>query len=452
MMSIGKARIGSVSMARPGKAKLSLFTVGIWASMFSIFVASPVLQVNDSRYSMLTAESLIQNHSPDLDYYSIPAFESDRVNHGYPLGRANGRLLYGFAHGSAFLSVPFVALMNWFGVSPATPSLEFNLQGELIIQKFEAAVVSASAVSVFFLTSTLALDLTWSSLIAVGAGLGTQVWSTASRGMWQHTWEIMLGSLVVYLLMAAELRAARMRPVLLASLLSWMFFVRPTGGVAVVCTSVYVYTRWRSELLRFAMAGAAWFAAFVAYSLRVFGGLVPRYYYSLGLPFPWGVPISPHPMTALYGTLFSPSRGIFIFCPVFAWLLFVTFRYWNLIRPRALVITALFVWTGIWLAVINHGDWWGGACYGPRFLSDAIPWLVLIAIATVNAIPPPRRTIRDPLIATCAFLVIIGIGMNAIGALYPQTMAWNFRGPSPDIMLDWSYPQFLAGWDARGPK
>jgi hypothetical protein len=30
-------------------------------------------------------------------------------------------------------------------------------------------------------------------------------------------------------------------------------------------------------------------------------------------------------------------------------------------------------------------------------------------------------------------------------------MAWNFTGPSPAIMLDWSRPQFLAAWLAPKP-
>jgi len=33
--------------------------------MFMIF-CSPVLQMSDSQYSMLTAESIIHNHTPDL--------------------------------------------------------------------------------------------------------------------------------------------------------------------------------------------------------------------------------------------------------------------------------------------------------------------------------------------------------------------------------------------------
>ena len=431
---------------RQPKKRLPIFAGALWAGMFIVFMASPVLQMNDSLYSMLTAESLIQNRSPDLIHYSIPTAEFDRRYRGYPLARTNGRLLYGFAHGSSFLSIPFVALMNELGVSPATRDLKFDFRGELIIQKVQAAFVSASAVAVFFLTAALLLDLQWSTVIAVGAGLGTQVWSTASRGMWQHTWEIMLGSLVVYLLLAAETRRTSVRPIVLATLLSWMFFVRPTGVVPVICTAAYVYGRPRSEFPWFAAAGLGWLTAFIAYSWRIFGTPVPFYYFSFARPLPWDNPVKFQPMTALYGTLISPSRGVFVFCPVIAWVLFVNIQFWRSLKSTALARTALFAGAGIWLVVLSHADWWGGACYGPRYLSDAIPWFVLLAIMGVAAIPPALRTIRSPMILAGAVLLMISIAMNAVGALSGETMAWNFKGRSPDIMLDWSRPQFLAGW------
>lgn len=47
-----------------GRAML-LLQASIWLGMFMIFFASPVLQMSDSQYSMLTAESIIHNHTPD---------------------------------------------------------------------------------------------------------------------------------------------------------------------------------------------------------------------------------------------------------------------------------------------------------------------------------------------------------------------------------------------------
>ena len=422
----------------------------LWVSMFVIYAKSPVLQMNDSQYSMLTAASLIRNGTPDLSYYSIPDYRADlpfatvRAHHAYQLARTNGRLLYGFGHGSSFLSMPFVALMSVAGVSPASSERRFDPGGELMMQKLLAAMLSASMVTVFFLTAAMVLSAQWSAVVAIGAGLGTQVWSTASRGMWAHTWEMMLGSCVVYLLLASEVRRASVRPILLASLLSWMFFVRPPGAVVVICVSGYLMMCRRSELVSFAAAGVAWLSAFIAYSLSIFGSFIPYYYlsndpHSLGL----------HVSMGLYGTLISPSRGILVFCPIVAWVLFVIVRFRRSLRAWALVTTALGISAGILMACAIHPEWWGGACYGPRLMADAVPWFVLLAILGLAAIPAQRRGIQNPMIMAGALLLIVSVAMNAKGALSHQAMSWNFTGPSPAIMLDWSRPQFLAGWSGR---
>jgi hypothetical protein len=416
--------------------------------MFAVFAASPVTQMNDSTYSMLTAQSLIQNGTPDLSRYVIPDFEAPlpfwtiRGHHAYQLVRTNGRLLYGYPHGTSFLSMPFVALMNRLGVSAATRDMRFDFRGELLLQKLIAAFLSASLVTVLFGAASLVLTPGWSAAVAIGAGLGTQIWSTASRGMWQHTWEIMIGSLVVYLLLAAGSNASRIRPVLLATLLSWMFYVRPTGAVPVIFVAAYVFTLRRPAFKLFVATGIAWLAVLILYSLRIFGSPLPFYYYLNNDPQHVGVRIG----MGLYGTLLSPSRGLFIFSPIVSWVLFVTIRFWRRLPFRPLATTALLTAAGILIMCVLQPQWWGGACYGPRLLADAVPWLVLLAILGLAAIPPDCRNFRNPVIAVAALLLLISIAMNACGALSPETMEWNFSGRSPDIMLDWSRPQFLAAW------
>ncbi len=433
--------------ARAPRGSLFLFATAMWLFMFVVFLASPVLQMNDSQYSMLTAESLLRNHTPDLSSYSIKNYQADLPfdtiagRNAYQLERTNGRLLYGFGHGSSFLSLPFVALMDIAGVSPATPDKKYNLAGEVIVQKVLAALLMASLVIVFFWTALLALNWRWSAIVAIGAGLGTQVWSTASRGMWAHTWEMMLGGLVVYLLFASALRRSSVRPIALATLLSWMFFVRPVGAVPVVIVSIYILVCHRAELVPYALAGIAWLLAFIAYSLRIFGTVVPYYYVSND---PHGLGI--HFGSGLYGTLLGPSRGIFIFSPIFAVVIFLALRYWRTLPNRALAVVALCAIAATAVASAAHPEWWGGYSYGPRLLADAVPWFVLLAISAVAAMPDRRRAIGSPAIGLGTFLLFVSVIINAHGALSFETLHWNDKRPLPAVMLDWSRPQFLAGW------
>ncbi len=61
----------------PVRRSRRVVSVALWVIMFIIFLESPASQMNDSCYSMLTAESLIHNLSPDLSSYSIPDFDAD---------------------------------------------------------------------------------------------------------------------------------------------------------------------------------------------------------------------------------------------------------------------------------------------------------------------------------------------------------------------------------------
>jgi hypothetical protein len=50
----------------PGSRALLMLQGAMWCGMFILFFCSPVLQMSDSQYSMLTADSIIHNHTPDL--------------------------------------------------------------------------------------------------------------------------------------------------------------------------------------------------------------------------------------------------------------------------------------------------------------------------------------------------------------------------------------------------
>jgi hypothetical protein len=448
LVSSSAARLGEWRHEDAASARaMLLLQAAIWVCMFVTFFASPVLQMNDSQYSMLTAQSIISNHTPDLSNYSIKNYREDLPfnttagKHAYQLARTNGRLLYGFPHGTSFLSIPFVAMMDLFGISPATADAQYNLAGEVIVEKMLAALLMASLVVVFFRTALLMLDWRWSAIVAMGVGLGTSVWSTASRGMWAHTWEMMLGGIVGYVLLASAVRGSSIRPALLATLLSWMFFVRPSGAIPAIAVGIYILVCRRRELVPFVISGALWLAAFVAYSMRIFGTIVPYYYLSND---PHGIGI--HFTRGLYGILLSPSRGIFIYSPVLALVLYLIARYWRSIADPALAILSLSMIAAIGVAGAAHPEWWGGNSYGPRLLSDAMPWFVQLAILALAAMPDAGRDIRSPAFAVGALLLMASVMINAHGAFSFETLKWNDKRPLPGVMVDWSRPQFLAGW------
>ena len=219
-----------------------VFVVMTWA-----YHRSPVLQLTDSLYSFLLAENLLDHQEIELDRYFPPQHSS----RGYPevapgaelprqMRRIDGHIYYYFPHGTAFLCLPLVAALRTKH-SAVDASGGYDVQGAAWQQKWCAALVTAATCCVLFVCARLLLGMGASLLVALGAGFGTQLWSTASRAMTSHTLLVLL--LAVSLLLILRERLGRGRPhlALVATLFSWSFFTRPLA-VAFIVPRMYVWS------------------------------------------------------------------------------------------------------------------------------------------------------------------------------------------------------------------
>lgn len=421
----------------------------------AIFLASPVHQIADSRFSMLVSESLIHRRTFTLDHYRIPDLVPVQT-HGsasntsiYQIERANGHFYHFFPPGSPVLSAPYVALLNLCGISAAHPDGTYNQRGETIIQASLAALLMAALAAVFFHTARQLLPLTWSVWLAFGGALGTQVWSTASRALWTDTWGTLLLGVVLLCVLADAAGRRTLKPVSLATLLSWAYFVRPTYSLQIVALTVYILIYRRQLFLRFALTGAAWGAAFVAYAEFHYGKLLPTYYYLVNQ-----LSFDSFP-TAFAGNLFSPSRGLLVYVPalVFVAYLHLRFARWN--EHARLTLLALAVCVAHLSLIAGFSPWWGGHAYGPRYTTGIVPWLVLLGILGAKALfdwsgrdSPEGGGRRRAHVYFGAAVLVLSILINLRGATAHATWRWNVSPRNvdqyPERVWDWRHPQFLG--------
>jgi hypothetical protein len=430
--------------------------VGLFCFTLLVFALSQVRQVTDSNYSMLVSQSLIEHGSFKLDAYPLPRL--DPMNRGYytsngaiyQLELANNHIYYHLPPGTSVLSVPYVALMKLFGIKATNADGTYNRTGETMIEVSLAGILMAALAVVFFYTALLVLPLKWSVVVALGATFGTQAWSTASRALWTDTWGIVLLGLAVLMLVAHETEKRRLNPIWLASLLAWTYFVRPTNAIHIIAITVYLLVYHRKLFLPYAVTGAVWFAGFVAYSWHNYHQLLPNYYQSSRLNFSVF-------REALAGNLLSPARGLLVYVPVLLFVGYLLVRYWRYVRFQRLIVLSLAITIGHLIAVSGFPHWWGGHCFGPRFTTGLLPWLVLPAILGIDALlrwraerrqemrPAPWR---DQLVMGCA-LLLISMFINGRGAMSHATWLWNSRpigvDEHPERLWDWRQPQFMAG-------
>lgn len=428
--------------------------LAIFILTFSIFLASHVHQVADSRYSMLVSESLLHHGSFPLDHYVIPGFVPDQqIAPGfggiYQLDLIDGHIYYYLPPGTSVLSVPYVAIMNVLGVSASSPDGTYNLRGDVLIQVSLAAILMALLSTLIFFTSGFLLPPGWSMLIAFGHAFGTQIWSTASRALWSDTWGILLIGFVVCMLLAQESGRYRIRPMLLASLLAWSYFVRPTNSVPILGISIYILLFYRPLFIRYAAVGALWLAAFVAYSWYHFGQVLPNYYLASRLDFH-------HFWTALAANLISPSRGLLVFVPAIIFVCYLLIRYAKaLVSPRLLVLSLSIIAAHL-IVISAFPQWWAGHSFGPRFTTGLVPWFALLSILAVKArlvwhekqVPKRSPTHSKVEMILGAVLLASSVFINLRGATDGRTALWNVKpinvDEKPERVWDWSDPQFLA--------
>jgi hypothetical protein len=457
---------------QPNKARHVEWALGVGIFAFSLLVlgASPVRQMADSKYSMLLSEALLYHRSFMLDRFAIPRLPPTvqsccfrkrpftYVGHIYQVQLVDDHLYYYFPPGSSVLSVPFVALMNALGVSASQADGAFSLEGETAIEARLAATLMAGLAVLLYVTARLLLrSRGLAVLIALGGVLGTQVWSTASRALWSETWGLVLVGIVIVMLVRHDRGGSPLRPFVLASLLAWTYFVRPTNAIAILAVTGYVLLVRRDLFPRYALAGGAWLGGFVVFSWYHFHDWLPHYYlYQKFSEDTFG--------EALAGHLISPSRGLLIFVPVVGFVAYVLARYRDALEHRRLVAVSLAVVVGHLVLISLYDFWVGGHSYGPRYTTALVPWLVLLSILGIKAMVAAgtgrRSVIRIAEVAAGGALLLVSVFMNAQGAIFQSTYTWN-SGP-PDVsrdfarVWDWRDPQFLAGlkamsWTA-GPR
>ncbi len=435
--------------------------VAIFIGLFALLYNSKVLQISDSKYTMLFSEQLAINQTLNVAEYFAPHVDSSDYPKAKPdthwprhVREVNGRLYPLYPPGTAALSSPFVAVARLFGVSTIDSDGRYNSLAEDFLQRLIAAILMAAVSVVFYFTARVCLDQRWSLLVAIAGALSTQIWSTASRGMWSHTWDIVLLALVLFHLFKEAKGQTQLRPILVATLLSWAFFVRPTAALFIIPIGLYVcLCRPKSGVL-LAITGLAWLGLFIAFSYSTYESHLPIYYqkHSSKLDFStWAL--------ALSAQLISPSRGLLVYVPVLLMCGYALIRYRQHVAPKALCLTCVIIVLFHHASIATFNNWWAGVSYGPRFSTDIVPVFVLLGVIGLRAAldfralqaanPDTPSTERRHRVEYVVLWFCIAWGMFANGAGALTNNDWN-RNPQPikeDPMrtFDWSDPQFLRG-------
>ncbi|HXN87259.1 MAG TPA: hypothetical protein VN867_14390 [Candidatus Binataceae bacterium] len=409
-----------------------ILSIVIFTVLLGVFAASPMITSTDSRWTIHTAMSFAKGHGGALSEYYPILKEQGFYSIEYPDGRP--RTLYPI--GTALLVMPAVVV-----IARLFPQWAQRLPGGMPrrAEQFLASVIGAAASVVFY---WLILYQFQSQTIAIAStaifGLCTSIWSTATRGLWQH------GPLVLMLVIAMLLLdRARRRPQLIqfvALPLAMAYLIRPTAIVPIAVLSTYVlvfHRAWFGRYMNWAMLVAF---PWIVYNFMIYGHPVPPYYHRNAFS------MHMHFIVGMLTNLISPSRGLFVFSPV---LLFAPSGFLIALsdrEQRALHLAYGAIMVGNSIIIGSASSWWGGHEFGPRFMTDIIPFLVYFTAFNFRLPETFQRRTQIAVSAAIGLLALVSMTIHAQGAIRYATWEWNYVPTNidqhPGRAWDWSDPQF----------
>jgi hypothetical protein len=287
----------------------------------------------------------------------------------------------------------------------------------VVMERIVAALITAASVSLVFLAAATMTTRRRAAAVALLYAFGTSTWAIGSQALWQHgPAEFALAALSLFLVLPDTRRSA----VAAGACAALAVLARPTMAIFALVAAVCMWRERRPHLVAFL-------------SLPLVGALLAAAYFNtrildLATINPTHGALSTPRLTALLGLLVSPNRGLFVYVPLAA------LAVPALVRPPAAAPR--------WLAYARIGvaaylllysawtGWWGGHCYGPRFLTDLLP------VLTLSAIPFGERLWRRSAgRAVVVGLAACGVVVQSIG-VYCDNNDWNMLPQSVDRVPD----------------
>ena len=428
---------------------------------------APVVQMADSRYTLLASDAVLHHNTLLLDRYKLPfqlvpgADGVPEPRYPYQLDAARGHVVSHYPPGTPLLSAPLLAWRESAGETVLTPDGQYAPWLDEQLQHELAALLTAVTVLLLWALGRTWLAAPWSWVVPIVVGLGSPLLSTASRALWSHTWGVLVLTLLLLHLRRLAL-AKPVSPVLLGTLGAWLYLLRPSYSLAVAATGLLLldhvhraapgpWRTWPRLLLqplplRFGLTVLAWLAPFWLWACGVWGHPLPPYYrHPLG---------NPEFLQALAANLVSPQRGLLLYC---AWLLPVAWllmRYRRTLPQPRLAVAAVGYLAVHWLLISLNPMWTGGGAYGPRLMTDLVPILALLLAQGLAGWRADAGRKTWPA-ASLGAAALVAIALHVDGACNTETWSWHTwphaEGESAR-MWNWQKAEFLAGiWQPVAP-
>jgi hypothetical protein len=415
-----------------GRAPLGLALVIVGAPVLLVYLLNDRLPTGGDAVAIRqTAASLVFEHNCNIDEYV------DDANPPYQAVRIDDHWYSAFPPEAGFIFLAPVLKLGSL-INPA-----FDDESVILLEKLTASAVASGACVAMFL-ALLRVVPGWPAWwLTMLLALGTGLWTTGSHLISQHG--------PVCLLVATVLWLALWNPddtwsaVVCGLCCGLAVVIRPTAAIFAVCYGMWLLLRRRRAFAWYAATAILAIAPFLAFHQAVYHHVLGAYRTTASSA-QWAGALR----ETVPANLLSPARGLFIWTP----LAVLAFGALAAEGRRGIAVGlsgAVAAWVTMHLLVVGkYTHWWGGHSYGPRFMIDVMPGIVLLAAPTFARYWKRGRPAR------AALLVLIGWSVfTQVAGAFGGAFDW-VRDPvnvdlAPARIWDFRDPPFFYDFLRTGP-
>lgn len=325
-----------------------------------LLTAKGFIEISDTYFSILTAKSLVEKGSFSIDEY----------RGGYTLRSPDGNCYSKYGIGLALIFVPYIIAAKFITHLGAFPE-EFVTN---FLVSFYNIFFGAGTAVVFFymLRRFFSASLKTSTITALALGLATIQWRYS-------IWTFSEAAGGFFLITSIYLVLKNTRCSLLTASLSYAFLILTSAAnlVYIPLFLIYIWAR-NKETSGNAIGRVSLFLSFVLTAVclslllnyvRFHDILEFGYGPEMVMFYPQGIRIN------IPKLLYYLDKGVFIYNPVFILSVAGYFKFFKLYRRETIFFISIIAFNLITTSMWHM--WYGGWCWGPRFLVPVAPLWVL---------------------------------------------------------------------------
>ncbi|MBZ5542768.1 MAG: hypothetical protein LAO07_03705 [Acidobacteriia bacterium] len=365
----------------------------------------------------------------------------------YFVRRAHGHWVSRYPILLPVLITPLYLVPAWW-VSAQPPALSgqaLTLVAETM-EKLAASAIAALSVVVLYLALRKVSSAAHSLLVGLIYGLASNTWAISSQALWRQGMTELCFALLLWSLLRGP--DARGSPFWAGLSVALAAANKPAYVIFAALLFIYFARHHRRGLWQFCAPLFVIGVLVLIYNISVLGKVFG------GLPFPVSWPQEKYMTShfqastvgALTGLLLSPSRGLLIYSP------WVVFSLWGAVRlwKAKALDWGRYILIGVVIVLILHArytDWWGGHCFGPRYLTDLMPFLAFFLVLVV-----PQIQAAPILRAALVLALAAALWVQVVGAFHYPGGGWDTTPVNvdvrPDRLWDWTDTQLSRSWHA----